>query len=118
MDDAVLSAARAWIAKHQKADGSFEPVGFVHHAELLGGLKGKDALTAYVAVALMEAGDDEAAGKAIGYLEDRIWVRPTTPTRWRSPPTPWSWPRVERRRGEGRLQKLWAWRGRGRAPLE
>ena len=69
VDDAVLSSARAWIARYQKADGSFEPVGFVHHQELLGGLQGTAALTAFVAVALDEAGETSAFGKAIRYLE-------------------------------------------------
>ena len=72
IDDSVLSSARDWVAKHQNADGSFDPVGFIHHQELLGGLKGKAALTAYVAVALHEAGDEAAFGKAIGYLEKAI----------------------------------------------
>ncbi len=47
-------------------------MGFIHHQELLGGLQGKDALTAYVAVALLEAGERSASGQAIGYLEDRL----------------------------------------------
>ncbi len=72
VDDAVLSSARSWIAQQQKADGSFEPVGFVHHQELLGGLKGKTALTAYLAVALREAGDQGSSAKAIRYLEGAI----------------------------------------------
>ena len=72
VDDAVLATRPAWIAKHQKADGSFEPVGFVHHQELLGGLQGKTALTAYVAVALREAGEQDAVGKAIRYLEGAL----------------------------------------------
>ena len=72
VDDAVLSSARAWIAKQQKADGSFDPVGFVHHQELLGGLKGKTALTAYLAVALRESGEQHASAKAIRYLEGAI----------------------------------------------
>ena len=38
----------------------------------MGGLKGKTALTAYVAIALMEAGDRDNANKAVGYLEDNL----------------------------------------------
>ncbi len=72
VDDAVLSSARAWIAKHQKADGSFDPVGFVVHQELLGGMKGKLALTAYLAVALRESGDQDSAARAVRYLEGAI----------------------------------------------
>ncbi|MHB1417364.1 MAG: alpha-2-macroglobulin family protein, partial [Chloroflexota bacterium] len=72
IDDAVLSAAQDWIVKHQQADGSFEPVGFIHHQDLLGGLKGKPALTAYVAIALQEAGETSASAKAIRYLENAL----------------------------------------------
>ena len=72
IDPAVLSDASVWIEKHQRSDGSFENVGFLHHQELLGGLQGKDALTAYVAIALMEAGSDGAASSAIGYLGRRL----------------------------------------------
>ena len=38
----------------------------------MGGVKGKDTLTAYVAIALLEAGETDAADKAIGYLEGRV----------------------------------------------
>ena len=72
IDPAVLDAAAVWIEKHQRSDGSFENVGFLHHQELLGGLQGKDALTAYVAIALLEAGSDGAASSAIGYLGGRL----------------------------------------------
>ncbi|HEX2914285.1 MAG TPA: alpha-2-macroglobulin family protein [Chloroflexia bacterium] len=72
VDDAVLSTTRNWLTAQQKSDGSFEPVGFVHHQDLLGGLKGKTALTAYLAVALLESGDNAGAGKAISYLEKAL----------------------------------------------
>lgn len=72
IDETVLDTAGDWITGHQQADGSFDPVGFVHHQELLGGLQGKTALTAYVAVALHEAGDDAGAAKAVRYLEARL----------------------------------------------
>ena len=72
IDPSVLEEAAAWIEKHQKSDGSFENVGFLHHQELLGGLQGKDALTAYVAIALLEAGSDRTAADAIGYLEAQL----------------------------------------------
>ncbi len=72
IDEAVLSDAAHWITQHQQADGSFEAVGFVHHQEMIGGVQGKDALTAYVAVALLEAGQKAAADKAIAYLEGRL----------------------------------------------
>lgn len=69
IDDTVLQSARDWITAHQQADGSFASVGFLHHQELMGGLNGKAPLTAYVAIALREAGDDAGTGRAIKYLE-------------------------------------------------
>jgi CD109 antigen len=69
IDDTVLEEAADWLKSHQNSDGSFEPVGFVHHQEMLGGLNGKDALTAYTAIALMEAGETASSDKAIEYLE-------------------------------------------------
>ena len=72
IDPGVLDDAAEWIVRHQKGDGSFEPVGFLHHQELLGGLHGKNALTAYVAVALLEAGQHSAAAKAVRYLEGQV----------------------------------------------
>lgn len=74
IDEAVLKDAADWIVSHQNADGSFESVGFVCHSEMMGGVSGKDTLTAYVAIALMEAGYDDAAAKAIKYLEGRVDV--------------------------------------------
>jgi CD109 antigen len=72
IDDSVLNSASNWITSHMNSDGSFDAVGFVHHQEMLGGLKGKDALTAYTAIALMEAGEKSGSGKAIKYLEGKI----------------------------------------------
>ncbi|HOG46860.1 MAG TPA: alpha-2-macroglobulin family protein [Anaerolineae bacterium] len=72
IDDAMLASAKAWVVQHQKSDGSFEPVGFVHHQEMLGGLQGKTALTAYVAVCLKEAGEGDAFGRAVRYLEGAL----------------------------------------------
>lgn len=72
IDDAVLADAATWITERQQADGSFEAVGFLAHQELMGGVQGKDALTAYVAIALLEAGQADAAGRAIAYLEGRL----------------------------------------------
>jgi len=72
VDDAVLSTAARWMASQQKSDGSFDPVGFVHHQELLGGLKGRTALTAYVALALREAGNEDGFHRAVRYLERAV----------------------------------------------
>jgi CD109 antigen len=72
IDPAVLADASRWITSRQEADGSFEAVGFVHHQEMVGGVQGKDALTAYVTIALLEAGQSGAAQKAVSYLEGRL----------------------------------------------
>jgi len=72
IDESVLDKAANWIISHQNQDGSFDPVGFVHHQEMMGGVKGKTALTAYVAIALLEAGEKAAADKAIGFLEGEL----------------------------------------------
>ena len=72
MDDQVLQDAAGWILKHQRDDGSFKPVGFLHHQELLGGLRGNTALTAYVAIALQEAGEVGRAAKAREFLAGQL----------------------------------------------
>ena len=72
IDDQVQGGSRAWVTKQQKADGSFQPVGFLHHQDMLGGLKGNTALTAFVAIALKETGDDAAAAKAVRFLEGAL----------------------------------------------
>ena len=72
IDPDVLSDASAWILDRQRPDGSFEPVGFLHHQELLGGLKGNTALTAYVAIALLESGEQRASSRAIEFLESSL----------------------------------------------
>jgi CD109 antigen len=72
VDPQVLGSAQAWILQHQNRDGSFDPVGFVHHQEMMGGLTGKKALTAYVAIALLEAGEKEASGAALRYLAEEL----------------------------------------------
>ena len=83
IDHDVLSEAAGWITSQQKSDGSFESVGFIHHEDMMGGVKGKDTLTAFVAIALLEAGETAAADKAIGYLEGRVARPSTIRTRWR-----------------------------------
>jgi CD109 antigen len=72
IDDGILTDAMSWITDHQNGDGSFDAVGFVHHQEMIGGLQGKTALTAYVAIALLEAGEKAASAKAISFLEGEL----------------------------------------------
>jgi CD109 antigen len=72
IDSDILDEAKEWIISHQNRDGSFDPFGFIHHQDMMGGLSGKDALTAYVAIALIQAGDRTSAGRAVSYLETRL----------------------------------------------
>ena len=72
VDDAVLNRRRTGFGQQRKSDGSYAPVGFVHHEDLLGGLMGNLALTAFVAVALHEAGDADGARAAVEYLEGKL----------------------------------------------
>jgi CD109 antigen len=70
VDDTVLTSARDWIRARENPDGSYDPVGFVHHQELFGGVSGTTALTAFVTIALDEAGGENDADGAVRYLED------------------------------------------------
>ncbi len=72
IDDGILNEAARWITSHQNSDGSFDQVGFIHHQEILGGMKGKEALTAFAAIALMEAGEKASSGRAVAYLESKL----------------------------------------------
>jgi len=72
IDDAILDEATDWIVSHQNADGSFDAVGFICHEDMMGGVTGKNALTAYVAISLLEAGEKAAADKAVAYLEGQL----------------------------------------------
>jgi len=72
IDESVIDRAIAWVTAYQNIDGSFDPVGFVHHQEMVGGVQGKTALTAYIAIALLEAGENTASAKAIDYLEGQL----------------------------------------------
>ena len=72
IDTAVVDEAMQWILSHQRENGSFEPVGFVHNRDLLGGLQGNTALTAYIAIALREAGDTRQSANALRYLEGQL----------------------------------------------
>jgi CD109 antigen len=72
IDQSVLSEAATWITSHQNSDGSFDVVGFVHHQEMIGGVSGKNALTAYVATALLEAGENVGVARAVSFLEKEL----------------------------------------------
>jgi CD109 antigen len=74
IDENVLAAAASWIEAHQAADGSWEPVGFVHHQEMIGGVGGKYTLTAFIAIALADydGGSPAALNSAVQYLVDNM----------------------------------------------
>ncbi len=74
IDETVLAAAAAWIESHQLDDGSWEPIGFIHHKEMIGGMQGAYALTAFVAIALADYGSAEpsALTDASQYLVDNL----------------------------------------------
>jgi len=74
IDETVLAEASSWIESHQLADGSWEPIGFVHHKEMMGGVTGPYALTAFVTIALADYGygTPDALGDAVEYLANTL----------------------------------------------
>lgn len=72
IDETMLRDAADWILDHRRSDGSFEPVGFLHDQDLLGGLQGNTALTAYVVISLLEAGYVPETMASVAYLESRL----------------------------------------------
>lgn len=74
IDETILAEAAAWIASHQASDGSWPPVGFVCHSEMVGGVQGTYALTAFVSIAMADYGmaDPHVQGAAAQYLRDNL----------------------------------------------
>ena len=74
IDETVLAEAAHWIETHQLANGSWEPIGFVCHSEMVGGMKGTYALTAFVTIALADYGaaTPQVLTKATQYLADNL----------------------------------------------
>ncbi|XP_017313028.1 complement C3 [Ictalurus punctatus] len=85
IDENVLCGSIKWlILNAQLPDGEFKESAPVYHAEMVGGVRGKDAdasLTAFVLIALQEANHlcgklvgslPESSKKAIAYLERRL----------------------------------------------
>ncbi|KAM6906749.1 CD109 antigen [Lycodopsis pacificus] len=77
IDGVVLQRAAVWLAAQQGADGRSEEHGDVIHTELLGGLDGPVALTAYVLIALLQDTDITAqyggqVSAALMFLETRL----------------------------------------------
>lgn len=74
IDENILSEASEWIESHQQEDGSWEQVGFVIHQDMMGGVSGAYALTAYVTLSLDEYGSANPVvmADAQKYLEDNF----------------------------------------------
>ncbi len=73
IDDDVLAKAAQWMIANQDSDGGWQPIGFVIHKEMEGGLVGNYALTAFVTAALLEyQGGGGALAGAQGYLERHL----------------------------------------------
>jgi Large extracellular alpha-helical protein len=74
IDENILSEAADWIESHQQEDGSWEQVGFVIHQDMMGGVSGTYAMTAYVTLALDEYGaaSPVVMANAQKYLEDNL----------------------------------------------
>eukprot|EP00456_Euglypha_rotunda_P013058 TRINITY_DN1381_c0_g1_i5.p1 TRINITY_DN1381_c0_g1~~TRINITY_DN1381_c0_g1_i5.p1 ORF type:complete len:961 (+),score=144.04 TRINITY_DN1381_c0_g1_i5:299-2884(+) len=73
IDSTVMSVSGSYIAQYQNADGSFQQTGQVIHTELYGGLSGPVAHTAYVLIALLEAGiEPTATAMATQYLANQV----------------------------------------------
>ncbi|KAI4828654.1 hypothetical protein KUCAC02_022733 [Chaenocephalus aceratus] len=77
IDPEELRAAKSWLIKHQRDDGSFPAMGRILNKDLQGGIHGKISLTAYVVAALLETGintEEEklAVAKAKEFLENGL----------------------------------------------
>lgn len=78
IDPEELRAAKSWLIKHQREDGSFPAMGRILNKDLQGGIHGKISLTAYVVAALLETGittDEEkvAVTRAKDFLESNTY---------------------------------------------
>nr|XP_020636674.1 C3 and PZP-like alpha-2-macroglobulin domain-containing protein 8 [Pogona vitticeps] len=79
IDPKELSAAKDWIIRHQKEDGSFPAVGRILNKDIQGGIHGKTSLTAYVVAALLETGvaseeEKVSVAKAKHFLESHVYL--------------------------------------------
>jgi CD109 antigen len=74
IDEAILTEASDWIEQYQLPDGSWEPIGFICHKEMVGGMHGNYALTAFVTIALADYGEatSEVLSKATDYLANNL----------------------------------------------
>nr|BAK64112.1 thioester-containing protein [Hasarius adansoni] len=76
IDEDIMSNSLEWLAKQQRADGSFGEPGEVHHKAMQGGSGSKSALTAYVLLAFLENQAQKTFGqemdKASKYLSKEL----------------------------------------------
>jgi uncharacterized protein YfaS (alpha-2-macroglobulin family) len=74
IDETILSEAAQWIVSYQGEDGSWEPVGFICHSDMVGGAEGVYALTAFTTIALTNYGAAEphVVGAGTQYLRDHL----------------------------------------------
>ncbi|XP_038157657.1 C3 and PZP-like alpha-2-macroglobulin domain-containing protein 8 [Cyprinodon tularosa] len=78
IDPEELHAAKSWLIKHQREDGSFPAMGRILNKDLQGGIHGKISLTAYVVAALLETGiiteeEKVAVARAKDFLESNTY---------------------------------------------
>ncbi|KAM4548817.1 C3 and PZP-like alpha-2-macroglobulin domain-containing protein 8 isoform 1-T1 [Odontesthes bonariensis] len=78
IDPEELRAAKSWLIRHQRDDGSFPAMGRILNKDLQGGIHGKISLTAYVVAALLETGitteeEKVAVAKAKDFLESNTY---------------------------------------------
>ncbi|KAG7283667.1 hypothetical protein CRUP_020440 [Coryphaenoides rupestris] len=78
IDPEELRAAKSWLIKHQRNEGSFPAMGRILNKDLQGGIHGKISLTAYVVAALLETGitteeEKVAVAKAKEFLETNTY---------------------------------------------
>ncbi|XP_063146713.1 C3 and PZP-like alpha-2-macroglobulin domain-containing protein 8 [Candoia aspera] len=78
IDPKELLAAKDWIIRHQKEDGSFPAMGRILNKDIQGGIHGKISVTAYVVAALLETGvtseeEKGAVTKAQHFLESNMY---------------------------------------------
>ncbi|XP_034035690.1 C3 and PZP-like alpha-2-macroglobulin domain-containing protein 8 [Thalassophryne amazonica] len=78
IDPEELHAAKSWLIRHQRNDGSFPAMGRILNKDLQGGIHGKISLTAYVVAALLETGitteeEKVAVAKAKDFLESNTY---------------------------------------------
>ena len=68
IDPKELLDAKEWIVSWQQRSGAFPPVGKIWNKDIQSGVDGDVALTAYVTVAMIEAGFEREVGFGVKFL--------------------------------------------------